>query len=156
MFFSVLLVAFDATHCTKKCYDLFSDSPTKLNACKQTCDFDPKKLNPNNQQERPKIMSKSVLQCINVCNANLNSSTNFLTWSKCRKDCLKKPGTNEFQYYEEATCVNHCDRYWKGTVHWKPCLGQCSGYSKSNERKQKKQSNENNNVNPRQGAFNMW
>jgi hypothetical protein len=152
MLFAVLLVAFDAAHCTRKCRELFADAPSKYKSCQETCLRDPlvTTSQSNSKPERRQIMSKSVVQCMGKCNSNVNSSTNFLTWSKCRKECLRVPGTNELQYFDETSCVSHCDRYWKGTVHWKACSNQCKGYSKSSQRAARAKAA------PQSNAFKVW
>ena len=156
MLLSLLLVAFDATHCTRKCSELFSDSPAKLKSCQETCNFNPNQKKSKPQNQGIEIMAKSVVQCINKCNSNITSNTNFFTWSKCRKECLKMPGTNDMRFFDENYCVSHCDRYWKGTVHWKPCCNQCRGYTKTRQRKISENAKNDSSNSPRPVVFTIW
>lgn len=131
MLIVTLLFAFDASHCQRKCQNLFADSPAKLISCKDTCEigiFDNKKSTPARR-----VMSSKVVDCLGKCNNGVNKSTSFLDWSKCRKDCLRIPGSKFLEYYDEQTCRSHCDRHWKFTVYWRSCTSQCQGYAKSGE-----------------------
>ena len=148
MILIIIFLAFDSQHCKKKCNNIFSDSPKKLESCLETCKHD--LISKDKIQHSQQIMKKEVVNCISKCNENINSSTNFIIWSKCRKKCLIQENSNELHYFDDSQCISQCDRYWKGTVHWKPCTSQCEGFKKSKEKYQKG-SNQ-----PPSGIFNVW
>lgn len=144
----MLMLAFDAQHCTQKCRTLFADSPKKLASCIETCSHDPTPRDKILYSQE--IMRKDVVDCINECNKNVNSSTNFIVWSKCRKTCLVQPNSDELYYFDQNQCASHCDRYWKGTVHWKSCTNQCDGFTRAHKRNNRAHNN------PPPGVFNIW
>jgi len=141
-----LFIVFDSQHCQSKCHGLYSDSRAKLDSCLETCRHDP--IGNERVQFSQQIMRKDVVSCIGKCNEHVNSTTNFIVWSKCRKNCLING--NELHYFDDTQCVSHCDRFWKGTVHWKPCTSQCEGFKKSRH-KLSRVSNK-----PPAGVYNVW
>jgi hypothetical protein len=118
----LLSVFFNADHCKRKCKSLYSDSPSRKSLCLGTCS--------GGYVEREKIrfgapeMKKEVSVCLAKCNQNVNSTTDFHGWMKCRKTCVV-PKTDRHEFFALTQCESECDRYWKGTVHWKPCQDQC-------------------------------
>jgi hypothetical protein len=70
-------------------------------------------------------MKKEVSTCLAKCNQHVNSTTRFHEWNRCRRSCVTNPDTGEREFFPSDHCNSECDRYWRGTVHWKPCQSQC-------------------------------
>jgi hypothetical protein len=123
----LLALAFDSEHCKRKCESLFSDSPTRRALCLGTCS--------NGFVERERVqfgepqMKKEVSVCLAKCNQNVNSTTDFRSWTKCRRACVVDPETEQQEFFARSQCDSECDRYWKGTVHWRPCQDQCQAFA---------------------------
>lgn len=88
---------------------------------------------------------ENISKCLKSCNGNLDNraireKNDFTKWMKCRQSCFTDPESinqNHFEFplFEDSEsgeiCDQECDRYWKGTVHWKPCRDQCqNAYTK--------------------------
>ena len=129
MIFLIFSLFFDSQHCKRKCLSLFAGSPSKKRMCLGTCT--------NGFIEKEKIqfgqrkMKKEVSQCLSKCSENVNSSTDFKSWLKCRKKCVSVPNTDQFDYFAPDQCVSECDQHWKGTEHLQPCHDQCSSFQKN-------------------------
>lgn len=119
----LLAVSFDASHCRSKCESLFGDALSKKQSCLAMC--------AGGFVQREKIhfgrrhMKKEVGQCLEKCNQNVSSATEFQDWTRCRRLCVINPATAKHELFPEEDCNSACDRYWKGTVHYKPCQDQC-------------------------------
>jgi hypothetical protein len=74
-------------------------------------------------------MKKKVTVCLARCNQNVNSSTDFRSWSHCRRSCLVDSQTGDREFFPREQCTSECDRYWKGTVHWPGCDAQCRQFA---------------------------
>jgi hypothetical protein len=139
MFFALLCVAFDSSHCRQKCESSYGESPKKKALCLDVCSSG------TGTRERVQFgqpqMKKEVVSCLAKCNQNVNSTTEFRSWAKCRKTCATDPDTEEREFISSPECSSGCDRYWKGTVHWKPCQDQCTELGRSESPAQAKKPN---------------
>lgn len=159
-------IPFDSNHCKRKCENLFSDSPTKKSLCLGTCSngfFEREKI-VYKYDNRNKNNKESVSKCLANCSKNVDSTTDFKLWTKCRKSCVlselnKSPHQTNYIPFGPDECNAECDRYWKGTVHWEPCQQQCQSFAKkySEQRKINSEASENDLQNPQKAMlYNIW
>ncbi|OHS92711.1 hypothetical protein TRFO_40968 [Tritrichomonas foetus] len=132
IFIALLSLVFDSEHCKRKCQTLFGDSPTKISLCLHTCSngF----YEHENIQYVHRQMKEDVKVCLEKCSENVNSTTKFTRWLKCRKSCLAIPDSEEISFFPPEQCNAECDRHWKGTVHLKPCQDQCSQFTQNSQK----------------------
>lgn len=109
---------------------------------------------------------ENITKCLNNCNGDLDSRAirekgEFTKWMKCRQYCFTDSSSNnqessEFPFFDDSDnqeiCDQECDRYWKGTVHWKPCIDQCQNINLKKESSQQKSSPKND----KESIYDIW
>jgi hypothetical protein len=121
---TIVAMRFDAVRCRRKCGSLFGDSPSKKELCLTTCSsgfYQRDKV-----QFGQKQMKKQVTTCLAMCNQEVNSSTAFHQWSKCRRSCVTDDRTGAPEFFQAGECKSECNRYWMDTVYWIACQAQCA------------------------------
>lgn len=121
---------FDSQHCASKCELLFSRDTEKKSSCVKLCtqtftDTTEKVIYDDKYYVRK--VQPDIPKCLANCSQNLDRSTDFRTWSKCRKSCINLGNQNNF--FDEKTCNNDCERYWSGTIHLDSCKKQCREFT---------------------------
>jgi hypothetical protein len=129
MIFALLCLALDGSHCKRKCESQFGESPHKKSLCLEVCSKGTGARGIVKFGEPQ--MKKEVISCLARCNQNVNSTTEFHSWAKCRESCATDPEEEEPVFISGDECQAGCDRYWKGTVHWKPCQNQCTEFGRT-------------------------
>lgn len=109
---------------------------------------------------------KNISKCLKSCNGDLDSRAirekgEFTKWMKCRQLCFTDSNSNNQESFEfpflhdsdnQEICDQECDRYWKGTVHWKPCRDQCQNRNQKSESDQPRDSTRNSN----DSIYDIW
>lgn len=109
---------------------------------------------------------ENISKCLKNCNGDLDNHAirqkgDFTKWMKCRQVCFTDSNSNnqksfEFPFFDDSgkqeICDQECDRYWKGTVHWKPCRDQCESANLNNEPDQIKDTPKDN----KESIYDIW
>ena len=104
--------------CEKKCSSLFGDSQSKLSMCLDICS------SRDIAQRERNDMKNDPASCLLNCSRQAQGSKDFDKWKTCRKSCFPESNRRS-QNVEIGICQSDCEKYWKDTGNFGPCMKQC-------------------------------